>query len=247
MLIGENYIELEIVDSTNNYAQELLRKSHPTEGTLIFAGYQNGGIGQSGNSWVSEKNSNHLLSIILYPHFVHPEQLFLLVQTFSLGVADFLQQYLDHKNVRIKWPNDILIDNSKICGILINNNFEQNKIKSSIIGIGLNINQTVFPNEIVNPVSLKLLTGKNYDLTETRQELCKFLSNRYNQLLNNQSDIIVSDYTSLLYRFNELCSFQNSNKEEFIGKILGVLPDGRLKIFFNNKVLLFQFKEVSFV
>src|SRR5687768_10725094 len=132
LFIGSTTIELASVDSTNNFAKDLLRSEKPLEGTLIFAHEQSQGRGQKGNSWISEKDKNLTLSIILYPHFLEAEKQFFLNMAISLAVKDFCESFLD-KEIKIKWPNDIYHHNQKLGGILIENTISGNKIASSIV------------------------------------------------------------------------------------------------------------------
>ena len=165
LFIGQNSINLKSIDSTNSYASELLRQNAPLEGTMIYTFDQHNGRGQRGNTWYSQPNKNATLSYILYPTFLQIEKQFLLNKITCLAVADLMAEIIGHskgltqkdKAVQIKWPNDIYVGNKKISGILIENTLRETSIRSSIVGIGININQTDF-TDAINATSLALLT-----------------------------------------------------------------------------------------
>ena len=155
LFVGKVLVELPRLTSTNLYAQELLSKSKPSEGTVISTSDQYAGRGQIGSGWESEAHKNITLTFIFYPAFLPIRQQFQLTQAISLGVKDCIEHFVP-KNVKIKWPNDIYINDKKTCGILIQNTLSGAQISSSIIGIGININQTHFQTNPPNPTSFKL-------------------------------------------------------------------------------------------
>jgi len=161
MIIGSEIIFLSNVVSTNTTAADYIRSGMTREGMVIRAGYQSAGKGQLGNSWESEDGKNLLFSIILFPNMLAATEQFLLCEFISLGIHDYLNTIIS--GCKIKWPNDIYAGDDKIAGILIENSLAGNAITSSVAGIGLNINQEVFSEQIPNPVSLKMITGINYD------------------------------------------------------------------------------------
>lgn len=242
---GEQLIRLDVIDSTNKYAAELL-KSHPKEGTVISCNFQTNGQGQAGNTWSSDPGMNLLISIIIYPEFLKPERIFFLNQFVSLALMDFLKICLAGIDIQIKWPNDILAGKRKIAGILINNVFESAKIKSSVIGIGLNINQTGFNSQLFTATSLKILTGKEFDLEDCLKILLSCLESRYFQLIRAEFDTMKSEYIENLYLYRQDSCFIDKNGKHFTGKIQGVEDDGMLKILSNGMILRFNFKEFSF-
>jgi len=152
LFIGKVYIKLNEVNSTNEYAKVLLSKNKPSEGTVIFAHYQTNGKGQFGKTWKSEKGKNLTFSIILYPNFLEAKRAYSLNQAVSLGLKDCIES--QKIPVSIKWPNDIYYHDKKLGGLLIENGLVGENINYSIIGIGLNVNQTTFSQEIPNPTSL---------------------------------------------------------------------------------------------
>lgn len=245
MLIGKKIIKVESVDSSNNYALDLIKKSKVVEGTVVWALEQTKGRGQINNYWESEKGKNLTFSIILFPGFLDVEQQFLLSKAVSLGIVDFVKTYVE--NVSIKWANDIYVNDKKIAGILIENSIEGDKILSSIVGIGLNINQTVFISNAPNPVSLKLITGNDYDLEESLSLLCNFIESRYLQLKANELSRLNYDYLNALYRYNAFYTYESDGKQ-FTAKITGIAKSGRLILETKQgEIKEFDFNDVSFV
>jgi BirA family biotin operon repressor/biotin-[acetyl-CoA-carboxylase] ligase len=245
MIIGSNLIFCDNLTSTNTRASALLKENDLPEGTVIYSDFQTAGRGQPGNRWESEKGKNLLLSIILYPESVMPEEQFLISMILSLGICDFIDRHLAES--KVKWPNDIYIKDDKIAGLLIENSLLGDKIECSIAGIGLNINQEKFPVEIRNPMSLKMRTGKEYDRDECLRQLLSDLDNRYKQLLYGDRRSIQNDYVSRLYRFRELHKYREGNRI-FAGRITGISVSGIISIEEENgKTGRFSFKEVDFV
>ena len=188
--------------STNLLALEMLSKGRPDEGLVIITDHQTQGKGMDTNQWESEKGKNLTFSLVLYPPFAADRQ-FLLNKAISLGIYDFLQSQLPEQKVTIKWPNDIYIGDKKACGILIQNSVIGNRLEYVIVGIGLNINQTVFTSNAPNPVSMKMITAKEYNQEELLQVLLQSVFERYSQLKQGANRILESDYSKALYRIME--------------------------------------------
>jgi BirA family biotin operon repressor/biotin-[acetyl-CoA-carboxylase] ligase len=245
MIIGSNLIHHANLSSTNTEASQLLRSGEYTEGTVIFADYQSAGKGQPGNRWESEEGKNLLFSVILYPQSVSPEDQFLISMCLSLGICDFLDNHI--RGAKIKWPNDIYIKDDKIAGILIENSITGSTIENTIAGIGLNINQEDFGSMLPRPVSLKIATGKEYEINICLIELLHDLDIRYKQLLYGDSVLIKRDYLSRLYRFMEWHSFESAGSV-FTGRIIDVLVSGIIRIEEKEgRIREFFFKEFSYL
>jgi len=243
-MIGSIVHRIHETDSTNNYAANQLLTKRLPEGVVFIADSQIVGRGQASSSWESEPNKNLTFSILLYPEFLEISRQFELSKAISLGVADFLNEHTH--GVSIKWPNDIYLENRKVAGILIENSIRINKISSSIIGIGLNINQQMFLSDAPNPVSLSQVTGRIYNLEESLSDLCRKINGRYGQLCNGEFNQIDPDYIQYLFR-RETWSLYSDENGDFEGKILGVDSIGRLRIETKSgKINKYQFKEVSF-
>jgi BirA family biotin operon repressor/biotin-[acetyl-CoA-carboxylase] ligase len=246
MIIGSEIIFIKNISSTNTHASKLLYNGPaPSEGTIFYTNYQSAGKGQMGNRWESEDGKNLLFSLILFPDLILPEDQFIISMAVSLGICDFLSEVVP--DCKIKWPNDIYIRNDKIAGVLIENAINGNRIESSVIGIGLNINQTTFIGDAPNPVSLKMITGKDYDTEICLKLLAGCLDQRYKQLLSGKNDEISDRYISLLYRLNEWHRFSTGSRI-FSGKIVSVTHNGHLLVEDENSTILeFSLKEISFV
>ena len=245
MIIGSKKIFLKKLTSTNSYLSQLLLTELMTEGTIIQAGFQTAGRGQKYNKWESEDSKNLIFSILLYPCFIPPAKQFLISMAISMGISDFLSRHTDR--CRIKWPNDIYVNNDKIAGILIENSLMDNEIKSSVAGIGFNINQVDFMSDAPNPVSLKMITGCEHDLKLTLDQLLSDLDKRYKQLLKGEFLKIRNEYNLNLFRLSEWCQYSDG-KKEFTGRIKSAGEDGRLLIENSDGTVNgYLFKEVDFI
>ena len=233
------------VESTNNYANQLVLSNAAEHGTVVLAQYQNQGKGQQGNSWESEPLKNLLASFILFPRFLPAAKQFYLSKIASLALVDFLKTETD--KVSIKWPNDIYILNKKVAGILIENSVKVSNVSSAIIGIGLNLNQENFASNAPNPASLKQVTGKEYDVETIAVKIYKLINNWYKVLETGSFNEIDSAYFNQLFRANEWALFAK-NGEMFEAYIWGIGEFGQLIMKDRSGVFSeYMFKEVEFV
>lgn len=241
----KNLIHLSETESTNQYLSNLLRKEELVEGTTIVADLQTAGKGQGDSFWESEKGKNLTFSIVLYPDFLEAQDQFLISQFISLAIIDTISSRI--KNTSIKWPNDIYVDDKKIAGILIENVLCGKNIESSVIGIGLNVNQDVFLSDAPNPISLKQLTNEHFDLTLLLEEIRGNIFKRYMQVINEKIPTIGSEYLSRLYRKNGLFKYQENNCI-FEARIYTVSPLGELVLETSNgEIKVVGFKEIDFI
>jgi len=223
-------IYLDRVDSTNRYARQLLNESSVNEGTVIWAGEQYAGRGLGDNSWHSQKEKNLTFSMILKPSFLQPEKLFCLNKAVALAVLNTIHNILPGDiPVTIKWPNDIYAGGRKIAGILIEHTIFGSMIKHSVIGVGINLNQTQFPAGIPNPVSVIQLTGKLCEPKAILEHACSNLEQEYSRLRHPECNEIVSNYDGSLFGFGIEQVFTASGSS-FTGRIQGVDDLGRLCI-----------------
>ena len=221
-------IYLERVDSTNAYAKKLLNGSSAGEGTVVWAGEQYAGRGLGENSWHSGAGLNLTFSLVLEPLFLQPDNLFCLNKAVALAVLHTIRHELNGGiQASIKWPNDIYAGDRKIAGILIEHTLIGSSVKNSIIGIGININQLDFPASLPNPVSLKQLTGNDYDLSEMLDMICLNFENEYSRLRKHEFQLIDADYNSKLYGRGRDLEFTTTGPS-FTGRIQGVDDIGRL-------------------
>jgi len=220
-------IELEEVDSTNLYASRLLQKQPVREGTVISAVSQTAGKGQGGNSWLSEPGKNLTFTLIWNPRFIPADQQFLLSQAVALGVSDFLSLFTDE--VSVKWPNDIQIQGRKAAGILIQHTVQGEWLENTIAGIGINMNQIVFPASLPNPVSLAEILKRPVDLRESLMQVLACLDQRYGQLRSREHEVIRQDYLRMLQGFGEEQLFMVDGRR-VPGVITGTDSFGRLLV-----------------
>jgi len=248
LFIGKVASYLASVDSTNIFANNLLSKSTPIEGTVIYTDNQYAGRGQIGSKWESAVGENIILSVILHPKFLPIQTQFKLNQVVALAVYDLLEAYISPVDqLSVKWPNDIYIKDKKIGGILIENKLKGSLLASSIIGLGLNINQINFSPDLPNPTSLLLETNKRQDTYDLIGLFCEHLERRYLQLKAKQYHDLDQDYLKALYGYQELRIYKiAATKAIFEGKIIGISPEGKLQIETIYEVLEFYFKEVIF-
>lgn len=245
LFIGKDLRYLPICQSTNVSALELIERDDYLEGTTIVTDYQTAGRGQQGNRWEAEKGENITLSVILTPHRLATHEQFFLNMAVTLAIYDFLQNFLENKSLlKIKWPNDLLYNKQKICGVLIQNIISGKHLAKSVVGIGVNINQKHFTVE--QAVSLSQITNLMYDLPILVQKLLENLEKRYLQIQKRLFKNLQENYYACLYGYQEEVLI--THKEEVVkGKILGVDSIGRLQMSILGKPRAFQFKEIQFL
>jgi BirA family biotin operon repressor/biotin-[acetyl-CoA-carboxylase] ligase len=239
-------IKLNAIDSTNSFLKELAHNSSLKDYTVVTANSQTKGKGQMGSTWVSEPNKNLLCSVFVRFDGLNAGNQVLINYAVSLAIANTLEKYNVLK-LAIKWPNDILSSSQKICGILVENVMQSTEIKSTIIGIGLNVNQEVFSNQLTNVTSMKNVTKKNIDLDALLEVLIAELKTSISYITNSETTVLKKNYLKLLYKKNIPTMFKNSEDVLFMGKILGVSLQGKLQIELDDEsVQEFGIKEVSF-
>jgi BirA family biotin operon repressor/biotin-[acetyl-CoA-carboxylase] ligase len=246
LFVGQNLVPLKEVDSTNNFLKNILSNSTPVpDGTVIMAETQYAGRGQRENTWHAEPGKNLTFSLLLKPVFLSAQQQFDLTRVVSLGVYDALEPLLGNK-LKIKWPNDIYYGDSKLGGMLIENILQGSQIKSSIIGIGLNVNQENFPDNAVNATSIKNILQKDYELKNILAEICNHIEGYYLQLKAGRIEYIRTMYLSRLYWLNEPRQFK-SNGECFEGRIINVKENGLLVVSQKTGEQVYNLKEIEFL
>lgn len=238
-------IKLKELDSTNNYMKSLVRDHHLEEGSIVVTDFQLGGRGQMGNGWYSERGKNLLFSLLIYPENVPANAQFIISRIASLAVKNTLDNFTD--DIRIKWPNDIFWKDRKIAGMLIENDVQGRNITNSVIGIGININQDVFSDELPNPVSLKQITGSEQDRDYILDLLLREFFLLYRDFQKGDISVIEDEYMLDLYRINDYYWFYDIDGS-FQAKIKEVLPSGRLVLetMEGGEERVYDFKEVSF-
>ena len=233
--------------STNDQAKQLVKYGKLENGSVIFTHEQTCGRGQRNTSWESEKAKSLTFSIVLYPDFLAAEEQFFLNAIVTTGIVEVLEELFPGNNWQVKWPNDIYADDRKLGGILIENTLEGRKIGSSIIGIGLNINQDTFNPGLPNPVSLYQLTGEVFDIKELAEKVTSVIYRWYATLQAKKFEMILEHYTQRLYLLEQWHTFKDEDGMAFRGKIRGVTDQGLLKVEGSSELEeLYSFKEIGY-
>lgn len=219
-------------NSTNSLMKEMLAKGEWPEGEyFVYAGYQTAGRGQTGNSWESEADKNLLCSILLPPD----KDLYFL----NIAVGVTILRVIG-EDFTIKWPNDIYYGDKKVAGILVENAILGNEVKYSIAGIGLNVNQTTFVSDAPNPISLKQITGKEYDIDALMQEV-------YAMVQETLNEDVWEEYKNHLYRRDGFWKYEDQNGI-FEARIIDVLPTGEIVLCDRNgQNRTYGFKQIKYI
>lgn len=199
MPIGHSFIELGSVDSTNNYAMAQVHAGSASHGTVFFAHEQRAGKGQRGKTWASTPGENIIMTAVLKPDAPSIPAPFYLNAAIALSCHDFFSRYAGTKHTKIKWPNDLYWRDRKAGGILIENSYRGDQWVVAIAGMGININETRFPETLRNPVSLRQITGREFNAVDMARELADDLEHRYEQLLSKGGKTILDKYNQRLY------------------------------------------------
>ncbi len=233
--LGKPLIQLETVDSTNNYALALLHEGMAHHGMAILAQEQLAGKGQRGKNWTARKGDGLLLSVVINPYPLLPIQQFQLSACVAVAAHAFYAKYAG-SGTRIKWPNDIYWQDRKAGGILIENIIGQQEVvtnssswKWAVAGIGLNLNQPHFPEDMNRAVSLLQITGREQNPIALATELCEVLSDRLDELLTKGFEAIYQYYLAYLYKKNEKVRLKKGSRV-FEAVIKAVTPSGQLLV-----------------
>ena len=239
-------IKLNAIDSTNSFLKELAITSALENYTVVIAKKQTLGRGQLGSNWFSESGKSLTFSVFVSFNDLEIHQKKYLNFAVSLSVYNTLLTYKIPK-LKIKWPNDILSANKKLCGILIENVIKGKIISSSVIGIGLNVNQEKFSSQIKNATSIYNCLNLKIDLDILLKDIILELKKNI-QLLNlKKLDDLENEYLSSLYKLNIPTMFKDCRNKNFMGIIKNISPEGKLQIMLeDNSIKEFGIKEVSF-
>ncbi len=229
-----NIIKLDAIDSTNSYLKKIILEKDISDYTIVTANFQTEGKGQLGYMWESEDSKNLLCSIYKKDLGIKVEDQFVLSMLVSLSIIRTLEK-LNLPKLYIKWPNDIMSGNKKICGILVENMVKQNSIKESVIGIGLNVNQDTFKN-LPNATSIKKIKGVAFNKDELLNDLVNNIKKQFIDFNQSKIDLVFRQYEDVLYRINIPSTFKNSEGDVFTGFIKGVNNLGRLKVLLEDNL-----------
>jgi BirA family biotin operon repressor/biotin-[acetyl-CoA-carboxylase] ligase len=239
-------IKLNAIDSTNSYLKNLCNDELPENFTVVVAEHQLSGRGQMGNTWESTSGKNLTFSTLVTFSELNISDQFYLSMAVALAVLNVLKQYVKNK-LFVKWPNDILADKNKLAGILIENVLGRDSIKYAIIGIGLNVNQEHFSNELKNATSLKKIVGHSIQRDTLLESIINSLKH-YVKLVEGECFAdLKEEYIAALFKYEVPSMFEDSSGNQFLGKIVDISADGRLVVELENeKTRKFNLKEIKF-
>ncbi|WCO02389.1 biotin--[acetyl-CoA-carboxylase] ligase [Psychroserpens ponticola] len=237
-------IKLNAIDSTNSFLRQLSAEETVEDFTVVTAEHQTGGRGQMGTKWESQSAKNLMFSVFKDTRVLDVECHFYLSMAVSLAVFEALKSF-QITSLKIKWPNDILSDQQKVCGILIENVIKQNQLQSSIIGIGINVNQTIF-NDLPNATSMQLISGTHFNRDQVLQEVLNQLKHYISFLDSKSYDLLKQAYENNLFRKDKPSTFKDKQGNLFSGYIKGVSNSGHLKVLIEDGIVkLYELKEVQ--
>jgi len=246
IIIVLNLIKLNAIDSTNTYLKQLAKEMLLPNETVVVAESQLAGRGQMGNGWCSKKGESLTFSMFQTYEGLHAERQFIISMAVSIAIAKALEK-MNVPRISVKWPNDILSANKKIGGILIENVLDGSFVRYSVIGFGLNVNEVDFPN-LPQASSLKLQTGKNFQLEEVLDALLKNVFKRLKNLSVSDFSEMKKQYEKKLFRKEKISVFETPERVRFNGIIKGVSDIGELLVETeNNPLQKFQMKEVKLI
>lgn len=233
-----DFVHIDETDSTNRWL-----RAHGEGDMVVTADFQTAGRGCGTNSWESERGRNLLFSILIHPVWLPVSQQFFLSMAVSNAIRRTLENLLQ-ANVTVKWPNDIYVDDGKICGILIENGLQNGLFKDCIIGIGLNVNQTVFASDAPNPVSMRQIGGRTFD---RHKVLSDVMAAFVRQLQPWDAPAVAAEYRRHLYRRQGLHRYDDGNGP-FMAALTTVEDDGHLLLTdTGGHQRRYAFKEVAFL
>ncbi|TGD58277.1 biotin--[acetyl-CoA-carboxylase] ligase [Flavobacterium humi] len=239
-------IKLDAIDSTNDFLKGLSQTQNVENFTAVTAKTQTKGKGQMGSKWLSESNKNLITSILIRDTLTSIEDIFILNMTVALAIVEALKKY-KIPAVSIKWPNDIMAENKKIAGILIENSIKENGKIDSIVGIGLNVNQTDFEN-LPKASSLKIYMGLDFDTENLLESIVDEMQTYTTKIKNGETDSLWQEYTQNLFRKDIPTVFEDNKGLKFMGLIQGINPNGKLEVLLeDDSVKQFGIKEITMV
>ena len=236
-------IKLDAIDSTNDFLKSLANEQTTQNFTVVTAENQTKGKGQMGSEWVSEVGKNLIMSVLVKDFLLETNALFSLNIAVSMAVIHALEEFKIPK-LSIKWPNDILSDNKKIGGILIENSLKSDSSIISIVGLGLNVNQTNFDN-LPKASSLAVVCNAQFDKEQILYQILDQIEK--NILFWNQRGILLrKEYIERLFKIGIPMPFQDVNQINFMGIIQGISTNGKLEILLeDDSVKEFDIKEIQ--
>ncbi len=232
-------------DSTNTQLRQWMNAEAVADYSVVWSDYQTSGRGQVGNSWESERGKNLLMSIVVRPQRLDVHQQFYLSMAVSNAILDAIAKHVP--SVEVKWPNDIYVDNQKLAGILIENTLRGSEIADTIVGLGLNVNQTKFVSDAPNPISLKNILGRDLNVEQLLLDICENIRLWMARVNERKFDEIFSAYAQRLFRNDGEYHLYTDRNGQFEAQISGIRPEGHLVLVDKqNAERVYAFKEVEF-
>jgi len=241
--VGKTLIFLPKCHSTNDIAADLCSKGIIPPGAVVITDQQNAGRGQRGKTWESASGKNLTFSLVLKPDFLKADESFYLNIAVSLALTDILREMSD--SFSIKWPNDLYYRDKKVGGILIENNIFAGGITSSVIGIGLNVNQVLFSG-LPDAISLRQIFSRSFNLDEIFQQVLQSLENRWLTLSQFQLEALKYGYLERLYGYRQILKFKVGSQITD-GRVEGIDSVGRLVVQMAGEEKKFNFQEIIFL
>ena len=238
-------IKLNAIDSTNSFLKKKMSNLEIDDFTIVYSQNQLKGRGRTTKQWISEPNKNIAFSLFKRFKKSELEHLFILNVIVSISILELLKNY-SVKNTRVKWPNDIMVKNKKISGVLIENKIKKNNSINSVIGIGLNVNQTNFSNlnyatSIINEI------GRFIDIDSLANELAFIIKSNF-KFHESDSNFYLDQYNNKLYNKNQTVRFKNNNGKIKVSKIIKVDFNGDLMMMNEKgKIEYFTENEIKFL
>ena len=233
---------LDTTTSTNDDARDAKYR----HGDIVWAEHQTAGRGQRGHKWLSPEGENLTFTMVVEPRFLAVAEQFLLCEAMSVALTDTFAAY--GIDTRIKWTNDIYAGDRKLEGVLIEHNYSGETLSRSLLGIGINVNQTKFDPSLPNPVSMAQLTGRRYDRREVLETFERCMLARYDQLEHGDRKALQHDYRNRMYALGEMRPFRYPDGSLTRGAIQGVRPSGELILRHEDgSIRAYLFKEIEFV
>ncbi len=232
-----NIIKLDAIDSTNDYLKQLVREKELENYTVVMAHEQTNGKGQLGAKWISEPGKNLTMSVLIKDLPQDLITVFDINVAIAVAIAKLLSS-LELDDVFVKWPNDIMADEKKIAGVLIENILKPDGTFTAIVGVGLNVNQTIFKG-LTDATSIKIFSGKTYESLEELAILMVNLIDTYVTLATKSQHDIWELYNHVLFKKNISMPFIDSNDKRFIGEVKHVNKDGKLTLLQDDQELHF--------
>ena len=225
--VAKEVLYFDTIDSTNIKAQELAEKGYPS-GTLVVADKQESGKGRRGRSWVSPSGTGIFMTLMIKPD-INPNNASMLTLVAALAVAKAITSVTGEEAL-IKWPNDIVVNGKKVCGILTEMNAQFDYINHFVVGIGINVHNESFPEEISQMASSLMIEagGKRFHRAQIIAETMSYFEQYYDTFLKTQDlSALVREYDELLVNRNKSVRVLDP-KEPFDGKAMGITPKGEL-------------------